>query len=133
MLLVITFPVIRPGFGLQIDPQIHWVFNYLFDQDFSEVDGDSYPITDPSIIEYLANLEDMLHHLTRQVEVLSTQMQSFVHYHHQSSKSVVEMKTSQETPTTAMMSPVSVLQGGRLQEDRDDWVDVLYSKPRVNP
>ena len=43
ILLVTTFPVIRPGISLQIDPQIHWVFNYLWQLDFGETQNLIFP------------------------------------------------------------------------------------------
>lgn len=43
LLLVITFPKIRPEFTLAIDPQIHWVFNYLWINDFSQTQHIIFP------------------------------------------------------------------------------------------
>ena len=43
LLLVITFPKIRPEFTLAIDPQIHWVFNHLWLHDFSQTQHIIFP------------------------------------------------------------------------------------------
>ena len=42
-LLVVTFPKIIPEFTLAIDPQIHWVFNYLWLNDFSQTQYIIFP------------------------------------------------------------------------------------------
>ena len=42
-LLVITFPKILPEYTLAIDPQIHWVFNYLWINDFSQTQHIIFP------------------------------------------------------------------------------------------
>ena len=60
LLLVITFPVIRPGFNLQIDPQIHWVFNYLFQNNFSQTQHLIFPHGPLTFINFPLAMEDNL-------------------------------------------------------------------------
>ncbi len=60
LLLVITFPVIRPGFNLQIDPQIHWVFNYLFQNNFTETQHLIFPHGSLTFINFPLAMGDNL-------------------------------------------------------------------------
>lgn len=100
------------------------IVTVLFDQDFtvgSDILLDRDP---PAVLEHLVNLENMVQCLTRQVDVLSAQMQALV----QSSKcSKAEGKCTQAGLGIADgPSPTSdALLVNPMEEDQDDWVDVL--------
>ncbi len=60
VLLVITFPEIRPGFNPKIDPQIHWVFNHLWIHDFAKTQHIIFPHGPLTFINFPLAMEDNL-------------------------------------------------------------------------
>ena len=113
------------GFNDETNSEVVDVATVLFDQDFTDVSSDIVLDRDPSaVLEYLANLENMVQHLTRQVDVLSAQMQALV----LSSKCC---KTEGETTQIGLGisdGPIPTSDSmlvNPMEEDQDDWVDVL--------
>lgn len=99
------------------------VATVLFDQDFTDVSSEIFLNTDPSVPEHLVNLENMIQHLTRQVDALTAQMQALVRT---SQRSATQGETTQGgVQIAAEASPTSTVLVNPMEEVQDGWVDVL--------
>ena len=89
----------------------------LFDEGFAEM---SEIRTDP-VLEQLACLEDMVQHLTRQVAMVSAQMQALVVQMSQH----VKQEGNGEAIGGLIPAAATKVALCQLEEEKDDWVDVL--------